>query len=254
MEAAGQFACETCGRKYKWKPSLAGRRVKCACGEEMICPAAPPADGDDLYDFAPPEARTAPTHAAAASVATSSVAAQSHAPSSPLQYQNPRDRGVTESGSEYFPDKTIDYHLPLALIAGGTLIEVVAALYRGSHSRAGFAPYLTDVGLQLVVGTATKLLAVFIAARFRGIELGKLPTAIMKLAAISIAPGAAFTLLSPALAVIPFGILLGLLGQFILYFALLGTLFHMDESDTWYCVCVIFIINVALYFGLMAIR
>jgi hypothetical protein len=250
MEAAGQFACETCGRKYKWKPGLAGRKVKCACGEEIICPPTPPADGDDLYDFAPPEAKPAPTHTAAARA----VAAQSPTPASPLQYQNPRDRGVTESGSEYFPDKTLDYHLPLALIAGGTLIEVVAALYRGSHSRAGFAPYLTDVGLQLIVGSATKLLAVLIAARFRGIELGKLPTAIMKLAAISIAPGAAFTLLTPALAVIPFGILLGLIGQFILYFALLGTLFHMDESDTWYCVCVIFIINVALYLGLMAIH
>jgi hypothetical protein len=216
----------------------------------MICPPTPPADGDDLYDFAPPEARAAPTHTAA----TSAAAARAPTPSSPLQYQNPRDRGVTEPGSEYFPDKTIDYHLPLALIAGGTLIEVVAALYRGSHSRAGFAPYLTDVGLGLVVGTATKLVAILIAARFRGIELGKLPTAIMKLAAISIAPGAAFTLLTPALAVIPFGILLGFAGQFILYFALLGTLFHLDESDTWYCVCVIFVINVALYFALMAIR
>jgi hypothetical protein len=166
-----------------------------------------------------------------------------------LQYQNPRT--AAETPDEYFPDKTLDFHLPLALIAAATLIEVAAALIRGNRSPAGFTPHLTELGLHLVLGTATMLLGVLIAARFRGIALGKLPTAVMKLAAICIAPGAAVTLLSPAIAVIPFGGLLALAGQFILYFALLGTLFHLDESDTWYCVCVIFIINVALYFMLM---
>jgi hypothetical protein len=222
-----------------WTPALAGKKVKCACGEEMICPEVAPADGDDLYHIAEPAPAPPPPSAAAAKL---QVAA-------PLQYQNPKS-ALAEPENQYFPDKTIDYHLPLALIAAGTLIEVAAALIRGGRSPRGFTPYLTTLGLQLVVGTATMLLAVLIAARFRGIQLGKLPTAVMKLAAISIAPGAAVTLLSPALAIIPFGFLLALVGQFVLYFALLGTLFHMDESDTWYCVCVIFVINVGLYFGL----
>jgi len=241
MEAAGRFACEVCARKYKWKPALAGRTVKCACGEEMVCPVTPPADGDELYDFAEPPRSTnpPPTVPAKAQAAASGT----------LQYQNPRT--AAETPDEYFPDKTLDFHLPLALIAAGTLIEVAAALIRGHRSPAGFTPHLTELGLHLVVGTATMLLGVLIAVRFRGIELGKLPTAVMKLAAVCIAPGAAVTLLSPAIAVIPFGGLLALAGQFILYFALLGTLFHLDESDTWYCVCVIFIINVALYFTLM---
>jgi hypothetical protein len=239
MEAVGQFACEVCGRKYKWKPALAGRLVKCACGEEIVCPKVAPAEGDDLYDFAdqPQPARAA---VPAAKPQAAAVA--------PLPYQNPRT--AAEAGDDYFPDKTLDFHLPLALIAGGALIEVVAALIRGNRSPAGFTPHLTQLGLHLVVGTATMLLGVLIAARFRGIELGKLPTAVMKLAAICVAPGAAVTLLTPAFAVIPFGFLLALVGQFILYFALLGTLFKLDESDTWYCVCVIFVINVALYFAL----
>jgi hypothetical protein len=252
MEAVGQFTCETCGRKYKWKPGLAGRKVKCACGEAMICPETPPGEANDLYDVAPPEAVVVPSPAPPAHARN----AQADAPkpqAAPLQYQNPRDRGVAEPGSEYFPDKTLDYHLPLALIAAGTFIEVAAALIRGHRSFAGFTPHLTALGMHLVLGTATMLIGVLIAARFRGIELGKLPTAIMKLAAICIAPGAAVTLLSPALAVIPFGFLIGLAGQFILYFALLGTLFHMDESDTWYCVCVIFVLDVALYFGFAAL-
>lgn len=255
MHVDSQFRCATCGRRYRWQAKLAGRKVKCACGEQMLYPAAAPTDDDELYDVAPPEVRPAPALAAAlapspAPPAGSSRSAGNAQPAGvPLQYQTPRT--AADNPDAYFPDKTIDFHLPLALIAGGTLIEVVAALVRGGRSPAGFTPHLTALGVQLVLGTATMLAGVLVAARFRGIELGKLPTAVMKLAAICIAPGAAVTLLSPAFAVIPFGFILAFIAQFVLYFALLGTLFKLDESDTWYCVCVIFIINVAVYFALM---
>ena len=36
--------------------------------------------------------------------------------------------------------------------------------------------------------------------------------------------------------------------------ALLGALFGLDQSDTWYCVCVIFLVNVATYFSLLGLR
>jgi hypothetical protein len=44
------------------------------------------------------------------------------------------------------------------------------------------------------------------------------------------------------------GGLAGLGVQFVLYFALLGALFDLDESDTWYCVWVIFLVRLAVYF------
>lgn len=58
-----QFVCEGCGRSYRWKPELAGRKVKCKCGQVMIAPKAlapvavsVPAeaevDEDDLYTIA----------------------------------------------------------------------------------------------------------------------------------------------------------------------------------------------------------
>ena len=41
---------------------------------------------------------------------------------------------------------------------------------------------------------------------------------------------------------------------FMLYFALIGTLFELDQDDTWYCVKVIFLLKVilglALFWGL----
>lgn len=33
-----QFLCEGCGRSYRWKPELAGKRVKCKCGQVMTAP------------------------------------------------------------------------------------------------------------------------------------------------------------------------------------------------------------------------
>src|SRR5688572_17434104 len=54
-----KFACNECGKTYKWKPEFAGKKVKCKCGYVMTAPkapvTAPPADEPDLdalYDLA----------------------------------------------------------------------------------------------------------------------------------------------------------------------------------------------------------
>jgi len=237
-EAGGHFSCAACGRRYKWKPALAGRSATCACGRSIAVPLNSTTPDDELYDVSETPRPSAPSPSPA-------VVPPAHGP---LAYQS--RRSAKDEPDAYFPDKTIDFHLPLALLAAGVIIEVAAALL-SARSRLGLGATLQPLGMHLILGTATMLIGVLIAARFRGIDLGKLPVALLKLAAICVAPGAAVTLLGPALRVIPFGFLIGLAGQFILYFALLGTLFKLDESDTWYCVCVIFIINVAVYFALL---
>lgn len=59
----GKFACDACGKQYKWKPELAGRKVKCKCSHVMMVsqtpPAAPEADLDGLYDLAESEKASA---------------------------------------------------------------------------------------------------------------------------------------------------------------------------------------------------
>ena len=74
----------------------------------------------------------------------------------------------------------------------------------------------------------------------RQFKLGSFGSAILKLAAISVAPSAVISLFAPILMFIPFGGLAGLAAEFILYFALLGMFFDLDESDTWFCVWTIF--------------
>src|SRR5262245_48172536 len=58
-----KFSCQSCGKSYRWKPELAGKKVKCKCGAVMTAPAKNPAaaadrggsdepDLDALYDLA----------------------------------------------------------------------------------------------------------------------------------------------------------------------------------------------------------
>jgi hypothetical protein len=148
-------------------------------------------------------------------------------------------------------DTIKNLYLPLWLLGGGVVVEIVAAFLRDGLA----AGALIDVGFELIVGTAVMLAGILLAARLRGLQLGSFWIAAFKLSAIAVAPAAALDLAWPILRIIPiFGGLLGLAGDFILYFALLGALFDLDEGDTWYCLWVIFIVRLAVYFAILNAR
>src|SRR5215210_2696132 len=65
---AGKFACDACGKRYTWKPQLAGRRAKCACGARIVVPQADQSitDENELYDIADAPAAPAPAASIAA--------------------------------------------------------------------------------------------------------------------------------------------------------------------------------------------
>ena len=70
-----KFNCSACGREYRWKPELAGKKGKCKCGSVMQVPAQPPQAPepeleDDLYDMAADEKPiTPPAYTPATAVA-----------------------------------------------------------------------------------------------------------------------------------------------------------------------------------------
>lgn len=165
-------------------------------------------------------------------------------PGEVLSYRTapPSEAGKTD------PQAVRDLYLPLWLLGGSIVVEVGASLFRAQDVRLA----LIGVGVQMILGTALMLVGVLVAVRFRGIEMGTWGPALLKLAAISIAPTAAVTLFDPILSHIPLGWLLGLIAEFIFYFALLGALFDLDQSDTWYLVMVIFIIRVAVFFAILS--
>src|SRR3954470_16468461 len=47
-EPTDTFACSVCGKRYRWKLELAGKRVRCSCGASVTVPTEEP-----WYDLAP---------------------------------------------------------------------------------------------------------------------------------------------------------------------------------------------------------
>jgi hypothetical protein len=229
--------CPQCRKRFRWSPALAGRTARCTCGTPIECPSEPPED-PTAYALAPDSSSDNVRHRPVP------VAVASVAPAMTLPYRTPKDDALGKSD----PETIKNLYMPLWLLGGGVVINVVAALFR---ERGNLSAALITVGIQMTFGTVLMTLGLLLAAKPRGIALGRLPIALLKIAAISVAPAALVALFSPVLDHIPLGGLVGWLGEFVFYFALLGVFFDLDQSDTWYCVFVIFVIHVAVYFLLM---
>ena len=77
MSEGSKFACPSCGKEFRWKREIAGKRAKCKCGATVQVPASDPAKSpapaapdeqsfDDLYALAATEAEQAGAHQRAA--------------------------------------------------------------------------------------------------------------------------------------------------------------------------------------------
>jgi len=236
-----EIRCAVCGKTFPWNVRFAGRKVRCPCGQVMDYPHEPPniAAEDNLYDLAP----DAPT-AQRAVVEASEPAAPEIRPPAVLGYRNPSTAALK-------PDLDVDQLKnltgPLCILGGGLAIEACITLWNArTDVGAAMLHLVVNVGLDTIL----MMVGVLIAARVRQINIGSFGSALLRLAAVSIAPAAVSDLLAPVAIFIP---ILGFLGLFVvsfaLYFALLGMFFDLDESDTWLCVWIIFLINLGVYFG-----
>ena len=252
-----EFACESCGKTYPWNEKVAGKRVRCACGGVFVCPSQAPREdeGLELYDVEPevPVAEVASKRAVLRQGSVRPVRlAGGVAPGEALDYERAEAKPPAD-------EETIkNLWMPLWLLAGGVVVEIVAAFVAPSKvwlrvaSQERFQAALIDVGVDLIGGTVFMLAGMLLAAKLRGIELGKFWVAVFKLSAISVAPAAVVSLITPVVMLLPvIGGLIGWVVGFMLYFALIGALFDLDEADTWYCVVVIFLIKVGAFLGIM---
>jgi hypothetical protein len=217
---------------------MAGREARCPCGAAIRCPDRPEAE-DEGYDLAPEMVRAAPVRPAAAPIAATGPALGYQTPPKFL----PKDQRIG-ADVEILKTQTI----PLWLLVGGIVVEIIASFIEDRHDLNAVAIH---IAVEIVGGTVLMLAGVMLTAKIRGIEMGSFWSAALRVAAISVAPAAVGDILMPLAWIIPFGGLLQLGVQFVLYFALLGVLFDMDESDTWYCVTMIFLINLGIYFLLL---
>lgn len=195
-----KFACDACGKQYAWKPQLAGKRGKCACGAAIAVPATDPAareesdapDDSDLYELAEgPVVSSAPRPvpiipAAPARPVLSSSAGVGYG-SAPTAADREKDRFAFDR----LTHAPRDFYAPAALLAIGFVAMAAWAAREVDAGALGVMLVSLAVAVTTLVKTAVLTgLALLIAPRF-GISFGDLRTAILKIAAIVVFTDAA---------------------------------------------------------------
>jgi hypothetical protein len=186
-----QFACSHCGKQYTWKPALAGKRAKCACGETLTVPDAPGGD-DDPYDFAeppPPPKRTAAPPIL--QTPATPVATAGGAPA--LGYATGRtsddeDRGRTQFDAFYH--KPRDFYWPAGVLLVGYVALMAWAVTSGA-SGGGLVLFSAYITVATLIKTAVMIGAAFVIAPMAGVSFGTFWTAVLKLAALVVVTDAA---------------------------------------------------------------
>jgi DNA-directed RNA polymerase subunit RPC12/RpoP len=268
---SAEFACDRCGKRFRWTRSLAtsGRPVRCPCGNVLRVPVERPehaevhaeehlhhvqassADAQHAHHAAPDHA-TPGSHVAVlhgAHPVSHHVAPEHPSHSAVAVAPAPHSHERQESSSDQFDPETLkNFYMPLYFLIGGVVIDMAVAYFR--------SPSLGEAARQLLFGlvgtTVVMLIAMLLAAKFRGLQLGSLSAAVLKLAAITVAPGALGVLISIFMqGLLPtplLGSMVSMLAEFVLFFALLGVFFDLDQSDTWYCMGVMIVIFIAMFF------
>jgi hypothetical protein len=200
--------------------------------------------GEDLYDLVP-EAPRAKQVGAAKPIAAAKQAINPP-PAKPICSYRGTPHGEKVGKADLDVEKLKKQTAPLWMLAGGLTVEAIVTWL---HARTNPAEALVYLFVGVGLGTLLMMAGVWITAWVREIDIGSFGSAMLRLAAIVIAPAALADVLNPLVGFIPF-VGLGLfIIEFMLYFALLGMFFDLDDSDTWYCVGVIFVINLGVYFG-----
>jgi hypothetical protein len=131
------------------------------------------------------------------------------------------------------PDPKRDFQVPVALIVLGFLVTGAEFAF-GIHAHPGvaMAAGMFAAGVKLVFGMVLMLGSALLAAKFAGINFGPLGPALLKLAAICLAPSAlgdfTTTLLGGDMAVAQVGWVV----RIVLYWALISYLFRLDGGQT----------------------
>jgi len=141
------------------------------------------------------------------------------------------------------PNAYLDHHLPLILLGIGLMLVFGQASFMTHRGHGSLFVSLFKVSASLVLNIVLVIMAMVVAAKFTGIYFGKIPTAILKIAAIYVAPTTLAGLLTAVLGGETPVQILGYAVNFVLIWALLAYLFRLDGSQTMACVVCIGILS-----------
>lgn len=238
--AALRFSCNACNKSYAYKPEYANKKVKCKCGAVITVPEMSAPVEDDLYDIveepkpAIPVAKPAPRVAITNSAASAAAAKLSNP--KVLNYKSgPTARQRERATQSVFTDMTRDVYVPTGLIAVSFVAFVVFTLFFEDAGAAGVAIYTAAMGAVFFVKTLLMIGAAFILAPILGVSFGPLWTAILKLAAVAMAPDILATIISDSIGAPGAGLLANSIAL-AFYWFLISYLFQLEAAEAWYVV------------------
>lgn len=253
-------ACGACGKKYSIPTAATDRRIKCACGNiTRLPPTRPAAPAPGAAPNAAPdddEYALADEPAAAASAET--MPRQPPAPVSPeevlarLGHARIQRSHVEPDAAALAAQRNLDEHpaaapvreivIPLILIPLGLLLSYYETVHATNRPPATTADALVIVLARAALSTALVVGGVFLAtAVFEVCILGSFKRAILRIAAIALAPAALYGLCSYAIGDVA-GSATGTLVSVAAYALLFYLLMKLDAKDTAVCVLVTWIL------------
>src|SRR5579871_3463097 len=164
---SGVVRCPACGKQFPWHAKFAGRKARCACGNVMTYPSAPPMAGGDVrvdladegYDLAPDPP---PTPAKPIPVPVNEEGHSSPKPVKVLAYRSPG--GASVAASDLDTDKIVKQTLPLWFLSGGLFVEGGIAFVRARFGAEDLSDALLRPLLGVGVSTIVMMVGVLIAA------------------------------------------------------------------------------------------
>jgi DNA-directed RNA polymerase subunit RPC12/RpoP len=280
QQQLGQLTCTTCGKRFRYRPDLAGRTVKCPCGARImvprvqmpVTPVYTPDDAPDReYDMT--GSASAPKSTRATTVPPVGLSAHAGAadepfdedddldlakPAAPAPVKTVRVANLPPQPSrlkqeERKPDEEIfkpstlrDWVVPSILIGIGIVLrfcEVMAPWAVQDPMPVGGA--IAAVTTKLAMSVFLMLAGMMMAVNVMEIcFLGPLSRTAYKLIAVGIAPGALYSILS-FMGGEPYGAMLGTFVSVVVYAVLFWSLMRLDLKDTSMCVILTWILVTA---------
>jgi hypothetical protein len=258
-----KFACEGCKRNYTWKPEIAGKRVKCKCGQVLTVPqkieAPAEAEADDLYALAEDADKAAaqPSRLVAAAAAlpppkpVGATATGVSKSGIPLAYKRGPSAREVELAVAAGLDMQRDIYAPLAFMVTGFILYI--SFYVAQFNMGPNGIFLMGIGLSIMTVLEVAFLTAFalVIAGPLGVGFGDFRTAILKLAAIVIFNDGIITWVDALFAKYAGGVGAGGLFGFGvvglpiaagIYWSLFIYLFSMDPGDSWLVVVILTVV------------
>jgi len=263
VETHPPVLCPSCGKQFRWKPELAGKRAKCKCGGVIAIPAppapAPPAGDEDEYDIAPTAAPVVPRSTAPAQPAAPADSQPGLSPAAAAAVLQRLGRTAAEvprakerllddgpSVEEAFkPSILRDFVLPSILILAGVALSFVEAMKAGQTPAPTIAAAVPIVAMKLVLGVVLVLGGMFLSVVVAEVcFIGPIPLTAFKLTGIAVGVASVYGLLCYALGDTA-GAAAGTFAAVALYGLLYWLLMRLDLKDTAICVIITWILVTA---------